>query len=56
MKTRFIMIRHGFSVANDVRRFAGNFDVDPTEIGKKQAMLCAEALKNEKSDVNPGRI
>lgn len=51
MKTRFIMIRHGFSVANDVRRFAGNFDVDLTEIGKKQAMLCAAALKNEKIDV-----
>ncbi|MBQ3012120.1 MAG: histidine phosphatase family protein [Clostridia bacterium] len=50
MKTRFIMIRHGFSVANDMRRFAGNFDVDLTETGKKQANLCAEALKNEKID------
>lgn len=50
MKTRFIMIRHGFSVANDVRRFAGNFDVELTETGKKQAKLCAEALKNEKID------
>ena len=48
--TRFIMIRHGFSVANDVRRFAGNFDVELTETGKKQAKLCAEALKNEKID------
>jgi len=50
MKTRFIMIRHGFSVANDMRRFAGNFDVDLTETGKKQAKLCAEALKKEKID------
>ena len=50
MKTRFIMIRHGFSTANDVGLFAGLLDVDLTEIGKKQARLCAEALKNEKLD------
>ena len=51
MKTRFIMIRHGFSTANDIGLFAGFIDVELTETGKQQARLCAEALKNEKIDV-----
>ena len=50
MKTRFIMIRHGFSTANDVGLFAGFLDAELTETGKKQARLCAEALENEKID------
>ena len=51
MKTRFIMIRHGFSTANDIGLFAGFIDVELTETGKQQARLCAKALKNEKIDV-----
>lgn len=50
MKTRFIMVRHGFSVANDKKCFAGNSDFDLTELGLRQAEKCAEALKNEKID------
>jgi broad specificity phosphatase PhoE len=48
--TRFIMIRHGFSVANSEKRFAGHMDFPLTDIGKKQAEKCAEALKNVKID------
>ena len=48
--TRFIMIRHGFSVANNEKRFAGHSDFPLTEIGRTQAERCAEALKDEKID------
>ena len=48
--TRFIMIRHGFSVANNEKRFAGHLDFPLTEIGRTQAERCAEALKNEHID------
>ena len=50
MKTRFVMVRHGFSVANDQKRFAGNSDFELTELGALQAKKCAEALKGEKID------
>ncbi len=50
MKTRFIMIRHGFSVANSEKRFAGHADFPLTELGLLQAEKCAEALKDEKID------
>ena len=50
MKTRFIMIRHGFSVANNEKRFAGHADFPLTELGLLQAERCAEALKDEKID------
>ncbi len=48
--TRFILVRHGFSAANKIRRFAGHYDVELTDIGHEQAKRCAEALKNEKVD------
>ena len=48
--TRFIMIRHGFSVANNEHRFAGNSDIPLTDLGKAQAERCAEALKDERID------
>ena len=51
MKTKFIMIRHGFSVANNEQRFAGHSDFPLTDLGKQQAERCAEALKNEHIDV-----
>ena len=48
--TRFIMIRHGFSVANLEKRFAGHSDFPLTDIGRLQAERCAEALKDEHID------
>ena len=51
MKTKFIMIRHGFSVANNEKRFAGHSDFPLTELGKLQAERCAAALADEKIDV-----
>ena len=48
--TRFIMIRHGFSVANNEKRFAGHSDFPLTDIGRAQAERCADALVNEKID------
>ena len=50
MKTKFIMIRHGYSVANNEKRFAGHSDFPLTDLGKMQAERCAEALKNEHID------
>lgn len=50
MKTRFIIIRHGFSEANSRQLFAGHSEFPLTEIGKIQAKRCAEALKGEKID------
>lgn len=50
MKTKFIIIRHGFSEANDRQLFAGHAEFPLTEIGKKQAERCAKALRNEKID------
>lgn len=44
------MIRHGFSVANDQKKFAGHSDFVLTELGRLQAEKCAEALKNERID------
>lgn len=51
MKTRFIIVRHGFSVANDQKRFAGHSDFPLTELGLLQAEKCAAALKDEMIDV-----
>ena len=42
--TRFIVVRHGFSVANKAQRFAGHVDAPLTELGKKQAEHVAEYL------------
>lgn len=44
------MIRHGFSVANNEKRFAGHSDFPLTDIGRAQAERCADALVNEKID------
>ena len=50
--TRFIFIRHGQSIANAQRRFAGHSDFDLSDIGKQQAQLTADYIsKNEKIDV-----
>ena len=42
--TRFIVVRHGFSVANKAQRFAGHVDTPLNELGKKQAEHVAEYL------------
>ena len=49
--TRFIVVRHGFSMANRAQRFAGHTDTPLNEIGKKQADCVAEYLAaNERID------
>lgn len=49
--TRLIFIRHGQSVANEQSRFAGQIDVDLTELGYAQAKCAAEYIvKREKID------
>ena len=46
------MMRHGESLANAQRRFAGHTDFDLTELGHKQAESAAQYLhQNEKIDV-----
>lgn len=46
MKTTLILVRHGYSVSNDLKYFTGNMDIALTELGKKQAEKCAEFLKD----------
>ena len=49
--TRFIVVRHGFSVANQLCRFAGHVDTPLNEIGKRQAAHVANYLaENEHID------
>lgn len=50
MKTNIIMIRHGYSVANNAEYFTGNLDVELTETGVKQAQLCADWLADTPID------
>ena len=50
--TRIIMVRHGQSLANAQRRFAGHSNFDLSELGHKQAEYAAKyLLKTEKIDV-----
>jgi len=46
MKTTLILVRHGYSVSNDLKYFTGNLDIELTELGQKQAEKCAEYLKD----------
>lgn len=46
MKTLLYFVRHGQSLGNEARIFLGHTDVGLTEMGKKQANLTAEALKD----------
>lgn len=50
MQTNLIMIRHGYSVANNAEYFTGNLDVELTETGVKQAQLCADWLADTHID------
>lgn len=50
--TKFVIVRHGQSVANVEERFAGSFDSPLTDLGVRQAALLTEyILKNYKVDV-----
>lgn len=51
MKTRLILIRHGQSVSNLKDKFAGQTDVQLTDLGREQGRITGEFLKNEKIDV-----
>lgn len=46
MKTTIIMVRHGFSIFNELKRFTGNVDSPLNELGKKQAEKAAGYLKD----------
>ena len=49
--TRLIIVRHGQSVANEQKRFAGHSNFDLTPLGRKQAELAGEYIfKNFKAD------
>jgi len=51
--TRLIIVRHGQSVANEQKRFAGHSNFDLTPLGRKQAELAGEYIfKNFKAEVN----
>ncbi|MBQ8549108.1 MAG: histidine phosphatase family protein, partial [Lachnospiraceae bacterium] len=50
MKTNLILIRHGFSIANEANVFAGFYDIDLTPTGLRQAEHCAAYLRNEHID------
>ena len=45
--TKIIMIRHGQSVANFERRFAGHSDFELTELGRAQAACAAAYMRRE---------
>ncbi len=50
--TRFVITRHGQSIANAQHRFAGISDFDLTDIGREQALRTSEYISaNEKIDV-----
>ncbi len=50
--TRFVITRHGQSIANAQHRFAGVSDFDLTDIGREQAELTSKYIcENEKIDI-----
>lgn len=48
MSTKIIMIRHGYSISNDLKFFTGQSDIALTELGREQARLCGELFKDKK--------
>lgn len=50
MKTRLILVRHGYSESNQSRFFTGKTDVMLTKIGQQQAKRAAEYLSSEHID------
>lgn len=45
MGTKIIMIRHGYSISNNLKFFTGQSDIELTELGREQARLCGELFK-----------
>lgn len=45
MQTKILLLRHGQSVANVEKFFAGQNDIPLTELGKQQAEIAASSLK-----------
>lgn len=50
MKTKIILIRHGESQGNAVRKILGHTNMDLSELGYRQAEATAQALKDEHVD------
>ena len=50
MQTHILLLRHGQSIANVEKFFAGQTDVPLTDLGKKQAALAAVGLSDLKLD------
>ncbi len=50
MSTKIIMVRHGFSRANEQQRFAGHWDIELAELGKKQAEKAGAYFKDHPVD------
>ena len=48
MSTRVFMVRHGATVLSAEDRFAGETDVQLSDLGREQARLLAQRLTNEK--------
>ncbi|MFH1382407.1 MAG: histidine phosphatase family protein [Chloroflexota bacterium] len=49
--TRLLLVRHGTSEYNSIRRFAGHSDIDLTPLGYKQAEKLRDRLAGEKIDI-----
>ncbi len=45
MGTKIVMIRHGYSISNEMKRFTGATDIALTDKGREQARLCGEYFK-----------
>lgn len=50
MKTKIYMVRHGFSVANNDKRFTGQSDIPLNEVGERQAALTGAYFENRSLD------
>jgi len=48
MSTKIIMIRHGYSISNNLKIFTGQSDIALAELGREQARLCGEFFIGKK--------
>lgn len=44
MSTKIIMVRHGYSVSNDLKFFTGQMDIELTQTGVEQSKMCGECF------------
>lgn len=51
MSTRIILIRHGETAWNAVRRLQGHIDIPLSKVGERQALALGRALASERIDV-----